>query len=83
VLDLAVEPETPADRLAQIEATLETIRQTMPPGEAVASLADSLQTMVAHMRSEQQMLRDWVAAQAARDQEMKTFLARALEGLKK
>jgi hypothetical protein len=55
----------------------------MPPGEAVASLADSLQTMVAHMRSEQQMLRDWVAAQAARDQEMKTFLARALEGLKK
>jgi hypothetical protein len=29
------------------------------------------------------MLRDWVDAQAARDQEMKTFLARALEGLRK
>jgi len=83
VLDLGEEPETPADRLAQIESTLETIRQTMPPGEAVASLADSLQTMVAHMRSEQQMLRDWVEAQALRDQEMKNFLVRMIEGLKK
>lgn len=83
LLDVSSEPETPADRLAEIETTLETIRQTMPPGEAVASLADSLQSMVEHMRAEQQMLRDWVEAQAIRDQELKNLIARTLEGAKK
>lgn len=83
VLDIADEPETPADRLAQIENTLETMLQNLPPGEAVASLAEGVQSMVEHMRAEQQMLRDWVEAQALRDQELKNLLARSLEGLKK
>lgn len=83
VFDVADEPETPADRLAHIENTLETMLQNLPPGEAVASLAEGVQTMVEHMRAEQQMLRDWVEAQAVRDQELKSLIARSLEGLKK
>lgn len=79
VLDVADALETPGDRLAQIEAAVEAIRATVPPGEAVASLAQGVQAMVEHMRAEQQMLRDWVEAQALRDQDMKTLIARSLE----
>lgn len=79
VLDVSDALETPAERLAQIEAAVESIRQTLPPGEAVASLAQGVQAMVEHMRAEQQMLRDWVEAQALRDQEVKNLIARSLE----
>ncbi len=83
VLDVSDALETPTDRLAQIEAAVEAIRETVPPGEAVASLAQGVQAMVEHMRAEQQMLRDWVEAQALRDQETKALIARSLEGPKK
>jgi hypothetical protein len=42
----------------------------------MANLAEGIQGLVQHMRSEQQMIRDWVEAQAAREREFKTLLER-------
>ncbi len=44
--------------------------------QAMANLAEGIQGLVQHMRSEQQMIRDWVEAQAAREREFKTLLER-------
>ena len=44
--------------------------------QAMASLAEGIQGLVQHMRSEQQMIRDWVEAQATREKEMKQVLER-------
>ncbi len=41
---------------------------------AMANLAEGIQGLVQHMRSEQQLIRDWVEAQAQRDREMKKLL---------
>jgi hypothetical protein len=43
---------------------------------AIANLADGIQNLVHHMRSEQQMIRDWVEAQAAQNQEIQGLLKR-------
>jgi hypothetical protein len=43
---------------------------------AMANLADGIQSLVQHMRSEQQMIRDWVEAQAAQNLEIKSLLKR-------
>jgi hypothetical protein len=42
----------------------------------MANLAEGIQGLVQHMRSEQQMIRDWVEAQAAREKELKQVLDR-------
>ena len=44
--------------------------------DAMANLAEGVQSLVQHMRAEQQMLRDWVEAQAEREREMKRLLDR-------
>src|SRR5579883_3497355 len=41
---------------------------------AMANLADGIQSLVQHMRSEQQLIRDWVEAQAEQNQEIKVVL---------
>ncbi len=41
---------------------------------AMANLAEGIQGLVQHMRSEQQLIRDWVEAQAARDGEIRRLL---------
>lgn len=43
---------------------------------AMVKLAESLQSLVQHMRSEQQMLRDWVEAQAEQQNEIRNLLQR-------
>jgi hypothetical protein len=43
---------------------------------AIANLAEGIQNLVHHMRSEQQMIRDWVEAQAEQNQEIKSLLKR-------
>lgn len=43
---------------------------------AMANLAEGIQGLVKHMRSEQQMIRDWVEAQAAQQEEIKKLLER-------
>lgn len=42
--------------------------------QALATLADGIQSLVAHMRNEQQMIRSWVEAQAAQQAEVKRLL---------
>ncbi|TXM89136.1 MotA/TolQ/ExbB proton channel family protein, partial [Methylobacterium sp. WL116] len=43
---------------------------------AMTNLAEGIQGLVQHMRAEQQMIRDWVEAQAGREREMKQVLDR-------
>ena len=40
----------------------------------MANLAEGIQSLVQHMRAEQQMIRDWVEAQAEQNNEMKDVL---------
>jgi hypothetical protein len=44
--------------------------------QAMANLAEGIQGLVQHMRAEQQMIRDWVEAQAAREKDLKQILER-------
>ncbi|QIB36114.1 flagellar motor protein MotA [Ancylobacter pratisalsi] len=48
---------------------------------AMAHLAESLQGLVQHMRGEQQMVRDWVEAQAEQQKDIKKLLERLNESL--
>jgi hypothetical protein len=43
---------------------------------AIANLAEGIQGLVQHMRSEQQLIRDWVEAQAAQQRDIKRLLER-------
>ncbi len=43
---------------------------------ALASLAEGIQALVQHMRAEQQLIRDWVEAQASREAELHKVLER-------
>ncbi len=44
--------------------------------QAMTNLAEGIQGLVQHMRAEQQMIRDWVEAQATREKELKQVLDR-------
>ncbi|WP_027170839.1 MotA/TolQ/ExbB proton channel family protein [Methylobacterium sp. 10] len=44
--------------------------------QAMTNLAEGIQGLVQHMRAEQQMIRDWVEAQATRERELKQVLDR-------
>ncbi|MBN9441633.1 MAG: flagellar motor protein MotA [Bosea sp.] len=44
--------------------------------QALANLAEGIQGLVQHMRAEQQMIRDWVEAQASREKELKRLIER-------
>ncbi|MBL8588714.1 MAG: flagellar motor protein MotA [Methylobacteriaceae bacterium] len=66
---------------AEIEAMLAQIAERDTRGgaqqaTAMANLAEGIQGLVQHMRSEQQMIRDWVEAQAAQQREIRALLDR-------
>jgi hypothetical protein len=44
--------------------------------QALANLAEGIQGLVQHMRAEQQLIRDWVEAQAAREKDLKRLIER-------
>lgn len=46
--------------------------------QAMANLAEGVQALVHHMRQEQQMVRDWIEAQAAREKDLKRLLEQLL-----
>src|ERR1700742_1786078 len=46
------------------------------PGAAPANLAEAIQGLVAHMRTEQQMIREWAAGQGEQNREIKKLLER-------
>jgi hypothetical protein len=65
------------DRLAR---SLADAPQNRSSATAMASLAEGIQGLVAHMRSEQQMIRTWVEEQAREQRELRRVLDRLSTG---
>ncbi|GAB4067151.1 MotA/TolQ/ExbB proton channel family protein [Ancylobacter sonchi] len=63
------------DAVARLDRTM-TEAGSQRVTTAMAHLAESLQGLVQHMRSEQQMVRDWVEAQAEQQKDIKKLLER-------
>lgn len=89
VRDLGVEPETRAVVSAapgaggEIRHALDRINELMvetganrSATNAMANLAEAIHGLVNHMRSEQQMIRDWADSQAEQQREVKRLLER-------
>ncbi|MPZ58142.1 MAG: flagellar motor protein MotA [Rhizobiales bacterium] len=83
VHDLSAETEAPAMTgfSGDIRAAIERLRETI--GEAgsskattaaMANLAEAIQGLVHHMRTEQQMIRDWVDSQAEQHRDIRRLL---------
>lgn len=73
--------ETPRAASAGLQASPRTAAAVDPAGSrastaAMANLAEGIQGLVQHMRGEQQLIRDWVEAQAAQQAEIKKLLER-------
>jgi len=62
------------ERLKEVAA--EGGGSTRAATQAMANLAEAIQGLVGHMRSEQQMIRDWVTAQAEQQSEIRSLLER-------
>ncbi len=67
---------------ADLQGAIERLRVSLEEGganrgttAAMANLAEAIQGMVSHMRSEQQMIREWADAQGEQNREIKTLLA--------
>ena len=78
-------PPAPVPDFSDLSAAIARLERTMTEAgsqrvtTAMAHLAESLQGMVQHMRSEQQMVRDWVEAQAEQQRDIKRLLERIAE----
>ena len=69
----------PADR--RLRVAIERLREAITDGgsnrattSAMANLAEAIQGLVHHMRTEQQMIRDWVDSQAQQHREVRRLL---------
>jgi hypothetical protein len=62
--------------LAEALSKISTGGDTRAGTAAMANLAEGVQGLVKHMRSEQQMIRDWVEAQSENQRELKEVLER-------
>jgi hypothetical protein len=66
-----------------IEAAVDRLRAAMEEGggnrattTAMANLAEAIQGLVTHMRTEQQMIREWADGQGEQNREIKRLLER-------
>ena len=67
-----------------LQAAVEKLRTAMEEGgggsrattTAMANLAEAIQGLVAHMRTEQQMIREWADGQGEQNREIKRLLER-------
>ena len=65
-----------------LQTAIERLRATMEEGggrgttAAMANLAEAIQGLVAHMRTEQQMIREWADGQGEQNREIKKLLER-------
>jgi hypothetical protein len=73
--------ETRADPTAEIKAAIERLRVTVEKTgsghettSAMASLAEAIQGLVSHMRTEQQLVREWADEQGEQNREIKKLL---------
>jgi hypothetical protein len=89
VRDLGVEADPRAASAASLPATaeikvaIERLKDAIgdtgssrAATTAMANLAEAIQGLVKHMRTEQQMIRDWVDAQSEQQREIKRLLER-------
>jgi hypothetical protein len=86
VRDLVVEPDAqaPISPVAnELRVVIERLQDVASEGgpnraatNAMANLAEAIQGLVTHMRSEQQMIRDWVNSQSDQQREMRRLLER-------
>ncbi|MFN3657558.1 MAG: flagellar motor protein MotA [Pseudolabrys sp.] len=82
VYDHAVEPGAAVAGVSgEVRSAIERLREAVDQAgsgkaasAAMANLAEAIQGLVHHMRSEQQMIRDWVDAQAEQQREIKKLL---------
>lgn len=68
---------------AELQDAIERLRRSIEDGNAnrgtttaMANLADAIQSLVAHMRSEQEMIREWADGQGEQSREIKKLLER-------
>ncbi|MGD0642085.1 MAG: flagellar motor protein MotA [Roseiarcus sp.] len=69
-------PAPTRDAAAEKDAAAGDAPDGRKSAAAMASLAESIQTLVAHMRHEQQQIRDWVEAQAVQQEDLRKLLRR-------
>jgi hypothetical protein len=81
VRDLGSEDVTVAAAGGDIYAAIERLNQVITEGgsnktatAAMANLAEAIQGLIHHMRSEQQLIREWVDGQAGQHREIKRLL---------
>jgi hypothetical protein len=81
VYDHAAEPTAPAGVTGEVRSAIERLREAVDQAgagksasAAMANLAEAIQGLVHHMRTEQQMIRDWVDSQAEQQREIKKLL---------
>ncbi|MBV9219059.1 MAG: flagellar motor protein MotA [Methylobacteriaceae bacterium] len=77
-IEVVAPPPIPAEFRAAIDrmAALNDPANSRATTTAMANLAEGIQGLVHHMRSEQQLIRRWVEAQAEQQQEVKRLLER-------
>jgi methyl-accepting chemotaxis protein len=88
--DVTVPDSAKADSADEIRLLSERLRHMQENGgstprvaSAMASLADGISGLVKNMRSEQQIMRDWVEAQSDEQKAMRNTLDKIAEALKK
>src|SRR5262247_3402089 len=81
VYDQAAEPAVAAGIGGEVRSAIERLREAVDHAGAsksasasMANLAEAIQGLVHHMRTEQQMIRDWVDSQADQQREIKKLL---------
>ena len=81
VYDHAAEPAAAAGVTTEVRSAIERLREAVEQAgagksasTAMANLAEAIQGLVQHMRTEQQMIRDWVDSQADQQREIKKLL---------
>ena len=83
VYDQAAEPIVAAGGTTEVRSAIDRMREALSEGgagknatNAMSSLAEAIQGLVQHMRTEQQMIRDWADAQAAQQNDIRRLLER-------
>jgi hypothetical protein len=81
VYDHGAEPAAAAGVTTEVRSAIERLREAVDQAgagksasTAMANLAEAIQGLVHHMRTEQQMIRDWVDSQADQQREIKKLL---------
>ncbi len=81
VYDQGAEPSSGSGVAFEVRSAIERLRETVDQtgsgkaaSVAMANLAEAIQGLVHHMRTEQQLIRDWVDGQAEQQREIKKLL---------